>query len=169
LAVKLVGSNALQATVSSLDLRGAEDKTIYLRVGASKGGVTLPEGAYLLDNGLISYGASNAQDWEVSFTKGPSADVKAGQVAEQVLGRPTLKVRALKERDRYSSNPAESASFQQGTQIYLEPRIVGLGNEVFGRFRQSAAARGQKADRPPRITISGPDGKELLSKVMEYG
>ena len=169
LAVKLVGSNALQATVSSLDLRGAEDKTIYLRVGASKGGVTLPEGAYLLDNGLISYGASNAQDWEVSFTKGPSADVKAGQVAEQVLGRPTLKVRALKERDRYSSNPAESASFQQGTQIYLEPRIVGLGNEVFGRFRQSAAARGQKADRPPRITITGPDGKELLSKVMEYG
>jgi hypothetical protein len=169
LAVKLIGSNALQATFSSLDLRGATDKTIFLRVGASKGGVTLPEGAYVLDNGLISYGASNAQDWEVSFTGGPWADVKAGQVIEQALGRPTLKVRAINERDRYSSNRAESASFKQGTPIYLEPRIVGQANEVFGRFRQSAAARGQKTDRPPRISITGPDGKELLSKGLEYG
>jgi hypothetical protein len=169
LAVKLVGSNALQATFSSLDLRGATDKTIFLRVGASKGGVTLPDGVYVLDNGLISYGASNPQDWEVSFTAGPWADVKAGQVIEKPLGRPTLKVRAINERDRYSSNRPESASFKQGTPIYLEPRIVGQANEVFGRFRQSAAARGQKTDRPPRISITGPDGKELLSKVLEYG
>ncbi len=169
LAVKLEGSNALQATFSSLDLRGAEDKTIFLRVGASKERVTLPVGAYVLNNGMVSYGTSNGQDWEVSFSEGPLATVKAGQVSEQVLGQPTLKVRAIKEQDRYTSNADESATFKQGTRIYLEPRIVGQNHEVFGRFRQSTAARGQKTDRPPRITITGSDGKELVSKTMDYG
>ena len=169
LAVKLVGSNALQATFSSLDLRGAEDKTIVLRVSTSKGKMTLPEGAYVVDSGVISYGASNRQDWDVSFTQGPRATVKAGQVFELALGQPTLRVRAINERERYTSNPAELATFKQGTRIYLEPRILGRGQEVFGRFRQSTSAKGDKTDRPPRITITGPDGKELLSKVMEYG
>lgn len=169
LAVKLVGSNALQATFASLDLRGAEDKTLFLRVGASKGQVTLPEGDYVLHSGAVSYGASNQQDWEVSFTEGPLATVQAGQVAEQALGRPALKVRAIKEQDRYTSNPVEGATFKQGTAIYFEPRILGQGHEVFGRFRQSTLAKADKTDRPPRITVTGPDGKELLSKVMEYG
>lgn len=169
LAVRLVGSNTLGATFSSLELRGAKDKTILLRVGASKGKVTLPTGAYDLDSGALSYGTSGRQDWEVSFTDGPRATVKAGQLFEQALGQPTLRVRAIKERDRYSSNPAESATFKQGTRIYLEPKIIGLAHEIFGRFRQSSAARGQKTDRPPRITITGPDGRQLVSKVMEYG
>jgi hypothetical protein len=169
LAMKLVGSNTLQATFSSLDLRGAEDKTIFLRLGASKERMTLPEGAYVLQSGVISYGVSNRQDWEGSFTEGPCAAVKAGQVYEQALGLPTLRVRAINERDRYTSTPAESATFKQGTRIYLEPRILGQGQEVFGRFRQTTLARGEKTDRPPRITITGPDGKERLSQVMEYG
>jgi hypothetical protein len=169
LAVKLVGSNALQATLSSLALYGAEDKTIVLRVGTSKEKVTLPVGAYVLDSGVVSYGAANRQDWEVSFSGGPRATVKAGEVFEQALGQPTLRVRAINEADRYTSNAAESATFKQGTRIYLEPRILGQVQEVFGRFRQSAPAKSDKTDRPPRITIIGPDGKELLSKVMEYG
>ena len=169
LALKLVGSNALQATFSALDLRCAVDKTIFLRIGASKEKVTLPEGAYFLERGVVSYGAANRQDWEVSFTEGPCATVKAGQVVEQALGQPTLRVRAINERDRYTSNSAEATTFNQGTRIYLEPRIVGQGREVFGRFRQSTLAKSDKTDRPPRITITGPDGKELLSKVMEYG
>jgi hypothetical protein len=169
LAVKLVGSNALQATLSSLYLHGADDKTIVMRVGASKEKVALPEGAYVLDSGAVCYGASNRQDWEVSFSAGPRATVKAGEVFEQALGQPTLKVRAVKERDRYNSTQAESATFKQGTQIYLEPKVVGQGGEVFGRFRQSTLAKADKTDRPPRISITGPDGKELLSKVMEYG
>ena len=169
LAVKLVGSNALQATFSSLYLYGAEDKTIVMRVGSPKEKVTLPEGAYRLDSGAVSYGAPGRQDWEVSFSGGPRATVKAGEVFEQTLGQPTLKVRAIDERERYNSSPVELTTFKKGTAIYLEPRIIGLGREVFGRFSQSTAAKGQKTDRPPRITITGPDGKELLSKVMEYG
>jgi hypothetical protein len=169
LAVKLVGSNTLQATFASLDLHGALDKTLFLRIGASKEKVTLPEGDYVVDSGAIAYGTSNRQDWDVSFSQGPVANVKAGQVTELGLGQPTLRVRAIDERERYTSNPAELATFKQGTRIYLEPRILGRGKEVFSRFRQSTAARGDKTDRPPRITITGPDGKELLSKVMEYG
>jgi hypothetical protein len=169
LAVKFVGSNALQATFSWLDLRGAEDQTIFLRLSNSKEKLTLPEGAYILNNGMVSYGTSNRQDWEVSFTEGPRATVKAGEVFEQALGQPTLKVRAIKETDRYTSNPAESTTFKKGTLIYLEPRIVGLGNEVFGRFRQGSPARGDKTDRSPQVTITRADGKVLLSKNMEYG
>ena len=78
-------------------------------------------------------------------------------------------MRAINERERYTDKATESATFKKGTLIYLEPRIVGQGGEVFGRFRQKTAAKGQMVDRPPRITITGPDGKELLSKTMEYG
>jgi hypothetical protein len=169
LAVKLVGSNAVLATFSSLHLRGAEDKTLFLRMGASKQRLTLPQGAYVLDSGVVSYGTSDRQDWEVSFTEGPRATVKAGEVFAQALGQPTLRVRAIKESDRYTSEPAESATFKRGTPLYLEPRILGQGREVFGRFRQGTPTGGDKTDRPPRITITGPDGKQLLSKVMEYG
>jgi hypothetical protein len=169
LAVKLVGSNALQASFSSLYLHGAEDKTIFLHLSASKEKLTLPAGGYVLDSGMVSYGTSNRQDWEVSFSQGPRATVKAGQVVEQALGQPTLRVRAINERERYTTKATESAAFRKGTRIYLEPRIVGQTGEVLSRFRQSTAARGAKTYRPPRIAISGPDGKELLSKVMEYG
>ena len=64
--------------------------------------MTLPVGAYVLDSGVMSYGASNRQDWEVSFSQGPRATVKAGEVFEQALGQPTLRVRAINERDRYN-------------------------------------------------------------------
>ena len=169
LAVKLVGSNALQATFSSLYLHGAEDETIVLHLSASKEKLTLPVGAYVLDSGTVSYGTSNRQNWEVAFSQGPRATLEADQVFEQPLGQPTLRVRAINERERYTAEVTESATFKKGTRIYLEPRIVGQGGEVFGRFRQKTAAKGQMADRPPRITITGPDGKELLSKTMEYG
>ena len=169
LAVKLVGSNTLQATFSSLDLRGAEDKTIFLRLSNSNANLTLPEGAYVVNGGLVSYRTSNRQDWDVSFREGSRATVKAGEVSEQALGQPTLRVRAIKEMDRYASNPAELTAFKRGTQIYLEPRIVGQGNEVFGRFRKREPAQRDKSIFPPRITITRPDGKELLSKDMEYG
>jgi hypothetical protein len=169
LAVKLVGSNALQATFSSLYLHGAEDRTVFLHLSASKEKLTLPAGAYVLNNGMVSYGTSNRQDWQVTFSQGPRATVEAGQVSEQPLGQPTLRVRAINERERYTGKATESATFKKGTRIYLEPRIVGRGGEVFGRFRQSTAAKGDKTDRPPRITITGLDGQELLSKTMEYG
>ena len=169
LAVRLAGSNALLTTVSSAYLHGIEDKTVCFRVSPAKDRVVLPEGTYALDRGTLAYGTTEAQDWELSFSEGPSVTVKASEVIEQGLGHPALKVRAIKANDRYNRQAADADTFKRGTSIYLEPKIVGKGGEVLTRFRQAVAGKKEKADRPPHITITGPDGNEVLSKTMEYG
>ena len=169
LALKLVGSNVLQASLVSLYLRGAIDKTVFFRVGASQGKITLPVGAYVLHDGVVAYGGANPREWQVSFSQGPCAMVQSGETCELALGQPSLRVRAVAERDRYDSQAVESATFKHGTRIYMEPRIVGRGQEVFGRFRHSTAPEDKMTDRPPRVIVTGPDGQELVSKVMEYG
>ncbi len=166
LALKLVGTNSLQATLTSLSLQGVEDKTVSFHVDADKEKkVSLPVGTYSLNNGTICYGSTNTREWEVSFRKGPCAAIKEGESLELALGQPTLKVRAIDEKDRYSQDATECTAFKHGTRIYLEPRIVGKADETFSRFRHAALGK----DTPPSITITGPDGKQLLSKVMEYG
>ena len=169
LSVKLASTNSLRASVPSLYLHGVNDKTVFFRVSAAKEKVTLPVGTYALNNGLLSYGTSNPGDWEVSFTKGPWATIKAGEAFEVALGEPALKVRAVEERNRWDSEAVDCSSFKRGAQIYLEPRIVGKGFEVFSRFREPRVDSGLKADRPPKVTITGPDGKQLVSATMEYG
>lgn len=168
LVVKLVGSNTLQGAISTLYLHGVDDKTVFLRVGATKKNVVLPEGSYALHYGVVAYGASNA-DWDVSFSQGPRATIKAGEPTQIELGQPTLTVRAIKETDRYNREVAGSTTFKKGMRIYLEPKLVGKGQEVFSRFRQTTMAKNQKTDRPPNITITSPDGKQVLSSTMEYG
>lgn len=170
LAVRMIGSNSVDATLTSLYLHGVDDERVFFRVGSSGREIPLPIGTYAINNGSASYGASaNAHGWEVSFSEGPRATVKRGQPTEIVLGQPNLKVRAIREKDRYASHPVESASFKQGTKIYFEPRILGKGGEILSRFRRPIAAGGQQADRPPKITISRSDGTVLLTKNMEYG
>jgi hypothetical protein len=169
LAVKLVGSNALQATLTSVYLHGLDESTAFLRVGKSKDKLSLPQGTYAVDTGIVSYGSSDTHDWEVSFSKGPRAKVQAGDTVEVALGQPTIEVRAVEERNRYDQQAAGKTRFKKGTRIYLEPRIIGKGQEVFSRFRQPMVARAGKADRPPRITITNQEGKQVLSTVMEYG
>jgi len=78
-------------------------------------------------------------------------------------------VRAIEEHRRYSSDAVELTRFKKDTRIYLEPKILGKGNEVFTRFRQQAADQRPMEDRPPHVTITGSDGKQVLSKTMEYG
>jgi hypothetical protein len=169
LALKLVATNSVQASFGSLFLNGMNDKTVFLQVSSSKGKTTLPEGTYSLVRGALSYGASAAHDWEVSFSEGPWAAIKPGEVCEVALGQPTLKVRAVDERDRYNSQPIECATFKQGTRIYFEPRIIGKNLEVYSRFRNRVAGKAERVDRTPRITITSKEGKQLLSKNMEYG
>jgi len=169
LALKLAAINSIQASFGSLYLNGMNDKTVFLHIGNSKGKTTLPEGTYSLVRGDLSYGASDSHDWEVSFSEGPWAAIKPGEVCEVTLGQPALKVRALNERDRYNSQAVECATFKPGTQIYFEPRIVGKNLEVFSRFRNRTSGKAEPTDRPPRITITSKEGKQLLSKNMEYG
>ncbi len=169
LAVKLAGTNSFQTAVSSLFLNGVNDKTVHFRISDSKEKITLPVGTYSLANGTACYGGAQGHDWEVSFSDGPWATLKAGESAEVTLGQPTLKVRAIDERERYNSQAAECASFKAGTRVYLEPKVVGKNFEVFSRFRQPELDRRTNGDRPPKITITRADGKEVLSKNMEYG
>ena len=170
LAMKSASSNSLRLTLTSLYLRGTADKTVYLHMSGSKDKVTLPEGTYAMQSGTASYGISNANEWQVSFTQGPQVMIKAGETIELPLGQPILTVRAIAERDRYNSKPAEKAVFKPGERIYLEPKIVGSGGELFSRFSQKTNSQHQQlTDRPPQITITGPNGKPVLSQVMEYG
>lgn len=169
LAVKLAGSNTLSSAPLSLYLNGIEDKTVFFHVSGTKDKVRLPAGGYDIDSGMISYGASEKQDWTVSFRRAPRAAIRKGETFELALGQPALSVRAIDEKTRYQSEPTVAATFKKGTRIYLEPRIAGAAQEVFTRFSQSSGNNQDRADRPPQVKITGPDGKEVLSKTMEYG
>jgi hypothetical protein len=171
LAVKLVGSNAFPATLTSLYLQGVNDRTVSFRMMNSKDRVKLPAGTYRLSNGMAVYGESNSHGpkWELWFQQGPEATIKAGGVTEIALGQPTLAVRAIEEKNRYDHSARGLTSFKRGTRIYLEPKIIGKSQEIFGRFREGGGDVAEKVARPPTATITGPDGKQLLSSTMEYG
>ena len=55
------------------------------------------------------------------------------------------------------------------TASYLEPKIAGKGDELFTRFRKQSATKREMSDCPPHVTITSADGKQVLSKTMEYG
>ena len=151
-------------------LRGIDETNVHLRLGAAAGSVKLPIGGYRVTSGTIRYGTSKDPDWEVSFSNGPRANLKNGETTTVTLGHPALVVRAVKEDERYNQNAKEAAVFKKGTRIYLEPRIVGRGQETFTRFEKlGATGRNQNTPRPPKITIASADGRQVLSKTMEYG
>lgn len=171
LAVKVASSNSIPAEMKWLSLDGVGDSKVYFRLaGSKKKNIPLPVGSYALSRGTLSYGGPKAGDWEVSFSKGPCATIEPSKTQDVTLGQPALTVRAVEERDRYNANTSARTTFKKGAQVYLEPRIVGKSGEIFTRFRKEPEkSRGNSAERPPTVTITAPDGKQLLSKVMEYG
>ena len=104
-----------------------------------------------------------------NFTKGSTVTVETDKKAELVIGEPTLVVRAIKENERYTQNPATATVFKKGTRLYLEPQIVGRSKEVFSGFKTRKTDKNQWVNASPQVTITGPDGKILLTKTMEYG
>jgi hypothetical protein len=169
MAISLSGSTLLQTRLNSVSLDGVDEETVHFRCSSVSNQVTLPIGKYAARNGTIGYGVTNSQDWELSFNAGPSGTVKARELLDLTVGQPTLAVRAIEEDRRYDPNAKGATKFKKGTRIYLEPKITGKGGEILTRFRQPKTGQGSDNYRPPRISITGPDGKQLLSKVMEYG
>jgi len=169
LAIKLEASDTLQVTADSIYLRGSDDATVHLRCSPSKGPIALPVGSYSLTSGSLKYGSDSDAPWELWFREGPCAALKEGEQTLVTLGKPKLKVRAIDEKERYTSAARECATFKKGTKIYLEPRIAGNGKEMYTHFRQRTDERNGWADRPPQVTITGPGGKQVLSAKMEYG
>lgn len=168
LGLTLAGSQPLQARIPSLSLQGVDDKSIFLRVASAEGRLSLPVGTYALTGGQLEYGGAHSREWLCSFSSGPRAAIQAGAAAEVELGNLALKVRAIEESRRYDSEARESSTFKRATRIYFEPRIVGRHGELLTRFAK-VGADGKPSLQPPRIRITGPDGKERLSTVMEYG
>lgn len=167
LAVSLAGAQPLKAASDNVYLQGEDDKTVYITLTHLKD--ELPVGSYSLLRGGISYGETNSSDWQVSFSHGPKATLEAGKRTEVAIGEPVLSVRAVSAQERYTSDAKASSVFKKGTEIYLEPRIVGKGDVVLSRFTHRAGSSDQRADAPPKIVITSAAGKEVLSKTMEYG
>lgn len=165
LAVKVNGAAALKAKVASLRLAGAEDNSIWFNVAQAQS--RLPAGVYRIDGGYLSFGAQRDDEWSVDFQEGPGLIIDPAHPSQVELGRPVVSVKAIDEKDRYTNNPKESASYRRGATVYLSRVVRGEKGELFGRFSEVSA--GQRSDKKPRIRILNADGKELLSKDMEYG
>jgi hypothetical protein len=170
LTVKLTGSNTLQAKLTSLYLIGASGSNkVFFRISTEKHEIVLPSGVYDLNSGSLTYGGTDGNEWQVSFTKGPTTAIKPAERSEVVGGQPTLQVRAVEARNRYNRQAAGVTRIKAGTGVYLEPVIAGINQEVLSRFRQRGLGAREMADRPPKVTITGPGGKQVLSSIMEYG
>jgi hypothetical protein len=169
LSVKMAGSNVFAGNFTSLSLRGDEPSTVFLNLDSPGEKLNVPIGTYVLSRGTASYGGAAGRDWQVSFTDGPHATLKAGETTEVAMGQPTLTVRAVDEKHRYASDTPTASTFKRGTKIYLEPKMLGKSKEVFSRFRQQVPTNSELQDRPPTITITAQNGKRVLSKTMEYG
>ncbi|MEI7732259.1 MAG: hypothetical protein WCO56_21970 [Verrucomicrobiota bacterium] len=167
LVPKLLTAKPVETTFNNLYIQGAEDKTIYFNLRNAK--EKLPKGAYVIQRGYFSFGPASGLMYEANFTQGPKVSVAADKPTEVVLGEPTLVVRAIKESERYAQSPTNTTVFKKGTRLYFEPQIVGRNKELFSGFKNRKTDKDNWVNTPPQVTITGPDGKVLLTKTMEYG
>ena len=167
LDIKLLTAKPVETTFNGLYLQGVYDKSVCFQLENLKG--NLPQGTYDVQRGYFSYGPRGQPNYMANFTKGSTVTVETDKKAELVIGEPTLVVRAIKENERYTQNPATATVFKKGTRLYLEPQIVGRSKEVFSGFKTRKTDKNQWVNASPQVTITGPDGKILLTKTMEYG
>ena len=107
-----------------------KDKGIYFH---TRGGQTqLPVGEYRLKRGTLSYNDRGSQEWQTSFADGPAFAVKADQTTAITLGKPTLGIRAVDYRKRYSRNHVPGTRFPRSTRIYLTRDLSGQNDEAHG-------------------------------------
>jgi hypothetical protein len=167
LAIKLASTNALQTTANNLILVGANDSEIYFNLPDLKH--KLPVGAYRLQRGTLGYGEKGSDEWQMTFSDGPTVTLAADKQTDVILGEPTLAVRAMDQDQRYGPRAKEATTFKKSARIYLEPRIVGKNKEVLTGFSRAGKSGGQRESAPPKVTITAADGKQVLAKTMEYG
>ena len=127
----------------------------------------MPAGAYQLARGYISFGLERNDEWWVDFQDGPKIVIDPAHTCAVALGRPALRVGAVGEKNRYSSDAQDQAAYRRGATIYITRVVRGEGGELFGRFSQRTGS--QATDQKPHIKILKSDGEEVLSKDMEYG
>jgi hypothetical protein len=167
MTVAFQGGETLKTRFTSATITGATDNSVRFNTG--DGGSTLPAGRYRLASAYVNYGASGDDEWRTNFNEGPAFEVNAGQTSRVELGGLTLSIGAVNEQDRYRSDVKEQTTFAKGTAIYLTPRIQGKAGEVYTRFSQREAGANNQVDAKPHLTITDPDGKQIVSADLEYG
>ncbi|UCF15397.1 MAG: hypothetical protein JSW59_18485 [Phycisphaerales bacterium] len=167
MAVKLIGNSELKAELGSASLAGTKHDTI--RFNISGGQSVLPAEAYELRSGYINYGTDTDDLCRVSIKEGPEFEIEADKTCDVELGKPTLSVRAIDEKERYRSNAEEKSVFSEGTRIHLSPKIVGKAGELYGRFSRRDDNSRRYEDVEPTIRIVDSKGNEVASATMEYG
>jgi len=168
LTTKLTGNTDLKTKLTSANLIGSKDKTIYFNISGDQ--AELPTGAYTLNRGYINYETANDDNrWRLDFTEGPEFAVETDKTATVEIGKPVLSVSAVDESKRYRSDVKEQTVYDKGKTIFLSRKVTGKAGELYGRFSQIDKKTNRRTDIKPSIKIIGPDGKQIASAEMEYG
>ncbi len=161
------GKEAIEVRHLSASIKGEADASIRFSINGAES--TFPAGQYRLASASLGYGAADGSEWQMSLNEGPAFEVSAGQTSRVDLGELTLALGAIDEQERYKKDVKERSTFAKGTAIYLTPRIQGKAGEVYTRFSQKEAGANNQVDAKPHLTITDPDGKQIVSADMEYG
>ncbi len=129
--------------------------------------MALPVGTYRLDGGGIRFGMDQDNQWEVDMSEGPLFTVEQDKENTVSLGKPTLALLAVDNRDRYRTGVKGKITYKQGTEIYLNREVRGQAGESYGRFQTIKNRR--RTDVEAHLAITNPKGKQILSKDLEYG
>jgi hypothetical protein len=167
MTVAFQGKEALKTRLLSASIGGATDSSIGFRVNT--GETAYPVGQYRLASASLTYGTQSDGEWRANPNDGPAFEIKAGQTSRVELGGLTLSIVAVKEEDRYRSDVKGQTTFAKGTVLCLTPRIQGKAGETYAPFSQKTAGSDRMTDVKPHLTITGPDGKQIVSTDLEFG
>jgi len=167
IALELKGSEGMKAVLTSLYLCGREGDTFFNLAGKGAIEQALPVGSYLVENGAISYGSANPEEWLTDFSSGPEITVSADASCLLKLGQPKLTPSVVKRQDRYRPDAKPGAVFKKGDDIYCSPEVKGMASE---KYRSFSRMSGDKVP-DPTIRIVDANGKEVASASisMPYG
>jgi hypothetical protein len=163
-------TDRLETKLRWLRIEGARpEDNIFMAADTDR----LPVGRYQVPRGSFFYGTADAaQSWAVDFDQGPEFAVRAEETTTVRLGKPRLGIQAVEYNRRYDKKSAEQTSYPRGARIYLTRQVTGSAGEDYGRFetkRDPKSSAYNYRQVQARITIKNPQGKQILSKDLEYG
>ncbi len=167
MTIAFQGKEPVKTRFTSAGIGGATDSSISFRVNTAE--TAYPVGQYRLASASLTYGTQSDNEWRANLNDGPAFEIKAGQTSQVELGGLTLSIVAVKEEDRYRSDVKGQTTFAKGTALCLTPRVQGKAGETYAPFSQKTAGSDRMTDVKPHLTITGPDGKQIVSTDLEFG
>ncbi len=163
-------TDRLKSELRWIRINGAgPDDDIFLSANTDK----LPVGRYRVSRGSLIYGTEeDPKSWTLDFDKGPIFAMTADAETTVSLGQPKLGIQAVADNNRHQNKPTTQTTYQRGTQIYLTREVNGMAGEAYGRFetrRDPKASGYDYRSVMAQVSIRDPQGKQILSKDLEYG